>query len=109
MIFRFGDNELDSGRYELRCKGERVALEPKSLDVLLHLVRERDRLVTKQELLDTVWAGVHVTESTLTRAVSLVRAAIGDSAQDPRVIETVAGLELATPSLTVNVNVSVPW
>ena len=91
MIFRFGDYEIDSGRYELRCKGERVALEPKSLDVLLHLVRERDRLVSKQELLDTVWAGVHVTESTLTRAVSLVRAAIGDSAQDPKVIETVAG------------------
>jgi TolB-like protein/DNA-binding winged helix-turn-helix (wHTH) protein len=91
LIFRFGDYEVDSGRYELRCKGEPVALEPKSLDVLLHLVRERARLVTKQELLDTVWAGVHVTESTLTRAVSLARGAIKDSAQDPQVIETVAG------------------
>ena len=83
MVFRFGEYEIDSGRYELRCKGERVALEPKSLDVLLHLVRERNRLVPKQELLDTVWAGVHVTESTLTRAVSLGRAAIGDSGQEP--------------------------
>ena len=91
MIFQFGDYEIDSGRYELRCKGERVPLEPKSLDVLLELVGKRDRLVSKQELLDSVWGGVHVTESTLTRAVSLVRAAIGDSAQDPRVIETVAG------------------
>ena len=91
MIFRFGDYEIDSGRYELRCQGEGVALEPKSLDVLLHLVQARDRLVSKQELLDTVWAGVHVTESTLTRAVSLARGAIGDSAQEARLIETVAG------------------
>ena len=91
MIFRFEDCEVDSGRYELRRKGEPVPLEPKTLDVLLHLVEQRNRLVSKQELLDAVWAGVHVTESTLTRAVSLARAAIGDSAQEPRVIETVAG------------------
>jgi TolB-like protein/DNA-binding winged helix-turn-helix (wHTH) protein len=91
VIFRFDEYELDSGRYELRRRGEPVALEPKSLDVLLQLVRERHRLVSKQELLDAVWTGVHVTESTLTRAVSLARAAIGDSAQEPRAIETVAG------------------
>jgi TolB-like protein/DNA-binding winged helix-turn-helix (wHTH) protein len=91
VIYRFGDCEIDAGRYELRRRGERVALEPKSLDVLLHLVAQRDRLVTKQELLDTVWAGVHVTESTLTRAVSLARAAIGDITADARLIETVAG------------------
>jgi TolB-like protein/DNA-binding winged helix-turn-helix (wHTH) protein/Tfp pilus assembly protein PilF len=91
VIFRFEDCELDSGRYELRRKGEPVALEPKTLDVLLHLAEQRNRLVSKQELLDAVWPGVTVTESTLTRAVSLARAAIGDSAQEPRVIETVAG------------------
>ena len=57
MIFRFGDCEIDSGRYELRRAGAPVAIEPKVLDLLLHLVRERDRLVTKRELLDAVWPG----------------------------------------------------
>ncbi len=92
MIFRFGAYEIDSGRYELRRNGESVPVEPKVLDVLLLLlVRAHDRLVTTQELLDQVWPGVHVTESTLTRAVSLARAIVGDSAQDARVIETVSG------------------
>jgi len=91
VIFRFGDCEIDSGRYELRRAGAPVAIEPKVLDLLLHLVHERDRLVPKQELLDAVWPGVHVTESTLTRAVSLARGAVGDSAQTHAVVETVSG------------------
>lgn len=91
MIFRLGDCEIDSGRYEVRRAGAPVPVEPKVLDLLLYLVRERDRLVTKQELLEAVWPGVHVTESTLTRAVSLARAAVGDSAQAHAVVETVSG------------------
>jgi TolB-like protein/DNA-binding winged helix-turn-helix (wHTH) protein/Tfp pilus assembly protein PilF len=91
VIFRFDGFELDSARYELRREGRALALEPKVLDLLLHLVRERERLVTKEELLREVWHGVHVTESALTRAVSLARAALGDSAVEPRVIETVPG------------------
>jgi TolB-like protein/DNA-binding winged helix-turn-helix (wHTH) protein len=91
VLFRVGPFEIDSGRYELRRDGQPVALEPKVLDLVLALVRERHRLVTKQELLDEVWRGVHVTESTLTRAVSLARAALGDTGQEQRVIETVAG------------------
>jgi len=91
MIFRFGDCELDSGRYELRRSGTPVAIEPKALDILLYLAGERQRLVPKQELLAAVWPGVHVTESTLTRAVSLARAAVGDSGQSQTVIETVSG------------------
>jgi TolB-like protein/DNA-binding winged helix-turn-helix (wHTH) protein len=91
VIFRFDGYELDSARYELRRAGAPVALEPKVLDVLLHLVRQRERLVTKEELLREVWPGVHVSESTLTRAVSLARAALGESAAEPRAIETVPG------------------
>ncbi len=91
MIFRFGAFELDSARYELRRDGEPVPLEPKVLDVLLCLAGRSDRLVTKQELLDEVWPGVHVSESNLTRAVSMVRAALDDPAHEPRVIETVSG------------------
>lgn len=91
MIFRFGRYEIDSGRYELRRAGKAVSIEPKVLDLVLYLVRARDRLVTKQELLDALWPGVHVTESNLTRAVSLARAALGDSARAHAVVETVSG------------------
>ena len=91
MIFRFDGYEVDSARYELRRDDAPVPLEPKVLDVLLHLLRQRARLVSKEELLREVWPGVHVTESALTRAVSLARAALGDSASEPRVIETVPG------------------
>jgi TolB-like protein/DNA-binding winged helix-turn-helix (wHTH) protein/Tfp pilus assembly protein PilF len=91
VIFRFDQIEIDSARYELRRAGEPVAVEPKVLDLLLHLVQQRERLVTKDELLRAVWPDVHVSESTLTRAVSLARAAVGDSASESRVIETVPG------------------
>jgi TolB-like protein/DNA-binding winged helix-turn-helix (wHTH) protein/Tfp pilus assembly protein PilF len=91
LIFRFGEFEVDSGRYEVRRGGVPVPVEPKVLDLLLHLLQARERLVTKEELLDQVWRGVHVGESTLTRAVSLARAALGDSAHEQRVIETVPG------------------
>jgi TolB-like protein/DNA-binding winged helix-turn-helix (wHTH) protein/cytochrome c-type biogenesis protein CcmH/NrfG len=91
VIFRFDDVEIDSARYELRRAGVPVPLEPKVLDLLLHLVQQRERLVTKDELLRQVWPDVHVSESTLTRAVSLARAALGESASEPRAIETVPG------------------
>jgi TolB-like protein/DNA-binding winged helix-turn-helix (wHTH) protein len=91
VIFRFDDVEIDSARYELRRAGAPVPLEPKVLDLLLHLVQQRERLVTKEELLRQVWPDVHVSESTLTRAVSLARAALGESASEPRAIETVPG------------------
>jgi TolB-like protein/DNA-binding winged helix-turn-helix (wHTH) protein len=91
VIFRFEGYEIDSARYELRRDGASLAVEPKVLDLLLHLVRQREKLVTKEELLGAVWPGVHVSESTLTRAVSLARAALGDSASESRVIETVPG------------------
>jgi len=91
VIFRFGDCEIDSARCELRRAGAPVRIEPKVLDLLVHLVSERARLVSKQELLDAVWPKVHVTESTRTRAVSLARSAVGDSAQAHAVIETVCG------------------
>jgi TolB-like protein/DNA-binding winged helix-turn-helix (wHTH) protein/Flp pilus assembly protein TadD len=91
VIFRFDDVEIDSARYELRRAGAPVPLEPKVLDLLLHLVQQRERLVTKDELLRQVWPDVHVSESTLTRAVSLARAALGESASEPRAIETVPG------------------
>jgi Tol biopolymer transport system component/DNA-binding winged helix-turn-helix (wHTH) protein len=85
-IFDFGDVR----RMEVRRAGERVALEPKSFDVLRHLLENRDRLVPKEELLEVVWKDTFVTPNVLTRAVAQLRKALGDDASDARYIETAA-------------------
>lgn len=78
MIFTFGDHELDEERFELRRGGARVELQPKVLELLFHLVRHRERVVAKQEILDAVWPDAVVTDGSLARAVSLARLALGD-------------------------------
>jgi DNA-binding winged helix-turn-helix (wHTH) protein len=90
VIFAFGDYELDEERFELRRGGSAVELQPKALELLLHLVRKRDQVVSKRELLETVWADSVVTDGSLARAVSLARRAIGDRGTEPASIATVA-------------------
>lgn len=87
--YRFGDVEVEVGGRELRRGGARVALEPKALDVLLLLLAQPGRVVEKRRLLGEVWSDVHVTDSSLARAITQVRRAIGDDIRTPRYIETV--------------------
>jgi DNA-binding winged helix-turn-helix (wHTH) protein/tetratricopeptide (TPR) repeat protein len=91
MIYRFGDCELDDRRYELRRGGVPRHLEPQVFEVLLHLVRNRDRVVTKTELLDHVWGSRFVTDSALTSRLKAARQAVGDSGRAQQVIGTVHG------------------
>jgi DNA-binding winged helix-turn-helix (wHTH) protein len=79
VIFRFGDYELDEDAGELRRNGSRVELQPKPFELLRTLVRERARIVSNDELMDALWPATAVTPSSLTRAVSLARRAIGDA------------------------------
>lgn len=88
-MFSFGDYELDEERFELRCGGVKVPVQPKVLDVLLCLVRQRDRVVLKRELLEAVWAGVVVSEASLSRVIMEARKAIGDELQ--QLVVTVRG------------------
>jgi DNA-binding winged helix-turn-helix (wHTH) protein/pimeloyl-ACP methyl ester carboxylesterase len=87
----FGDCELDLARYELRRGGRPCAIEPQVFDVLALLVRERDRVVTKEEILDTVWGDRFVSESALTSRIKAVRQAVGDDGKAQRVVRTVHG------------------
>ena len=80
-VYRFGAFTLDTARSALRRGNEEVALRPKSFALLQYLVEHAGRLATKDELLAAVWPGVVVTEDSLTRCVSEVRAALGDGAQ----------------------------
>ena len=89
-LYEFGDVAVDLRRVEVRRAGEAVPLEPKSFDVLRHLLENRDRLVTKDELLDAVWKDTFVTPNVLTRAVAQLRKGLGDDAFEARYIETVA-------------------
>ncbi|MBM3819574.1 MAG: hypothetical protein FJW14_11265 [Acidimicrobiia bacterium] len=88
-VFEFGDVRVDLRREEVTRAGQPALLEPKTFEVLRYLIEHRDRLVTKEELLDTVWKDVFVTPNVLTRAIAQVRKALGDEAQDSRYIETV--------------------
>ncbi|HYC60401.1 MAG TPA: winged helix-turn-helix domain-containing protein [Thermoanaerobaculia bacterium] len=90
-MYRFGEFELDLGSYELRRDGEVVKTEPRVLEVLNFLIEHRARVVPKEELLDTVWRDVHVSESALTTAIRDARRALGDSSAEPRWIRTVYG------------------
>jgi len=74
--------ELDEERFELRRDGVKVPVQPKVLELLLHLVRARERVVLRAELFETIWAGVAVSEASLSRAVLEARRAIGDDLQE---------------------------
>lgn len=91
MIFRFGEFELDQGRFELRRDGNPVSVEPQVFEVISHLIRNRDRLVSKEELLDEVWGTRFVTESTLTTRIKAARRVVGDDGRRQEIIRTVHG------------------
>jgi DNA-binding winged helix-turn-helix (wHTH) protein len=91
LIFVFEDCELDLDRFELRRAGQVRPVEPQVFDLLAVLIRERRRVVSKEELLDTVWGSRFVSESALTSRVKAVRQAIGDDGRGQRLIRTVHG------------------
>ena len=90
-LYRFDDCELDLHQFELRRGGEVVHVEPQVLDVLAHLIANRNRLVPKAELLDAVWGDRFVSESALTSRLKEARRAVGDDGQRQQVIATVHG------------------
>jgi DNA-binding winged helix-turn-helix (wHTH) protein/tetratricopeptide (TPR) repeat protein len=90
VIYRFGNHSLDVQRQELRCGQDLVPVEPKVLDLLQYLIRNRERVVSKDDLIANVWGGRIVSESTLTSRIAATRRAIDDSGQDQKRIRTVS-------------------
>jgi TolB-like protein len=86
--YLFGDCVLDPNRRELTRNAEVVAISPKVFDLLLYLVQNREHVLSKDALLDAVWAGRIVSESTLTSHINAVRKAIGDSGEEQRLVRT---------------------
>jgi TolB-like protein/DNA-binding winged helix-turn-helix (wHTH) protein/Flp pilus assembly protein TadD len=89
-VYRFGEFALDPGRRTLSRADSPVSLTPKAFDVLLFLVQNPNRLVTKEELLQAVWGDAFVEEGNLTQYISHLRKALGDNSEDTRLIVTIS-------------------
>ena len=88
MHFRFGDFEIDAARQELRQAGAPVHIEPQVFDLLVYLVQHRDRIVSKDELIETIWHGRVISEAALSSRISAARRALGDNGNDQNLIRT---------------------
>src|SRR5215470_1856 len=86
--FRFNDVEIDVAQQELRRAGKIVHVEPQVFDLLLHLVRHRDRVVGKDELIEAIWQGRIISETALSSCISAARRAVGDNGDDQLLIRT---------------------
>jgi Tol biopolymer transport system component/DNA-binding winged helix-turn-helix (wHTH) protein len=90
FVFRFGDVEVREREFSLTKASEALPVEPKAFRVLLILLRNPQKLNTKEELLNAVWGDAAVTENSLSRSIALLRRLLGDETHNPRFIETVA-------------------
>ena len=90
FVFRFADVEVREREFSLIKAGEVLPVEPKAFRVLLILLRNPQKLITKEELLNAVWGDAAVTDNSLARSIALLRRLLGDDTRNPRYIETVA-------------------
>lgn len=91
MAWNFGDFRLDPERFELVRDGQRIRLEPQVLALLLHLVRHRDRMVTKEEIADSIWQRRSVSDASIASRIRSARQAVGDDGEAQTVIRTIHG------------------
>ena len=88
-VYRFDEFLVDPDSWKLCRGGDEIHLEPVVLKLLIYLIANRDRLVTRQELMDTVWGDTVISEAALSKAVARLRKALGDDSAHPRYLETV--------------------
>ncbi len=88
MLYLFDSYVLDTDRRELHCDAAVLAIEPQVFDLLEYLIRHRDRVVSRDELIESIWGGRIVSESALSTRINGVRSVIGDSGTEQRLIKT---------------------
>jgi TolB-like protein len=89
LELRFADFKVDIARHELRRADAVIHIEPQVFDLLVYLVQHRERIVSKDELIETIWRGRIVSEAALSSRIKSVRHALGDSGNDQCLIRTV--------------------
>ena len=91
MIFQCSGLEFDTDSFAVRSEGKTVPVTPKVFDLLIFLMRHRDRLVTREELFDELWSGRVVSDNVLSNEVKLARAVLGDDGEQQKYIKTIRG------------------
>src|ERR1700755_2094097 len=89
--WRFDEFVLDMARYELSCLDKPVAVEPQVFNVLAHLVANHGRVISREELIDTVWGSGRGSDASLSTRIKGARQALGDTGESQRYIRTVRG------------------
>ena len=89
MKFSFDNHILDTDLRELRRDRELVATQPQVFDLLVHLLKHRDHVVSRDNLIELVWGGRTVSDSTLDSRINAARNAIGDNGKEQRLIRTI--------------------
>ena len=90
MRYQFENFVLDFDRRELARGSGAIVIGPQVFDLLLHLVKNREHVVTKDNLIDVVWGGRIISESTLTSHINAVRKSVGDTGEEQRLVRTIA-------------------
>jgi TolB-like protein/DNA-binding winged helix-turn-helix (wHTH) protein len=88
LKYQFAEFEIDLSQQELRRRGEFIHIEPQVFDLIVHLVRNHDRIVSKDELIETIWHGRIISEAALSSRVNAARRALGDNGNDQSLIRT---------------------
>src|SRR5262245_33441717 len=89
LLYLFDNYSLDTDRREIRHGTAVVPVEPQVFDLLAHLIRHRDRVVSKDDLIASIWQGRIVSESAISTQINAARLAIADSGQKQRLIKTI--------------------
>jgi len=82
VIFRFGDCTVDTSLREVCRAGKAVHVEPQVFDLLAFLIEHRDRVVSKDDILNAIWEGRIVSEAALSSRINAIRRALGDTGED---------------------------
>ena len=89
--YRFTDILIDEDQRVVVVEGQEAEAQPQVFDLLIYLIQNHDRAVSKQELQDQIWPGIFVSETVISRTVMKARKAVGDDARNQFVIKTLHG------------------
>jgi TolB-like protein len=87
--FTFDNHRLDTERRELLCGGAPISVQPQVFDLLVYLLQNRDRVVSKEDLVASIWGGRIVSDSTFTSRINAARKAVGDRGVDQKLLRTI--------------------